>query len=112
MGNIRGMKASPLYFKYSENSFFFLDEWINRSVQVLNEMDTNFDHEVLFGVFDSCQNITSYGVFPPTYCVWPQQVDENTVIEMGLSDVPDKIEVLKKMGIDGDLLKMQTVGIL
>jgi hypothetical protein len=112
MGNLRGMKASPLYFSYNERSMFFIDEWINRSARVLSEMDTNFDHEVLFGIFDTCKQMVSYGVFPPTYCVWPQQVNEHTVIEKGLSDVPDKIEVLKKMGIDGDLLKMQTVGIL
>ena len=110
--DIRGMKASPLYFNYNEKAMFFLDEWINRSEQVLSEMDVNFDHEVLFGVVASCSEAVTYGVFPPTYCVWPQQVDENTVIEMGMSDVPDKIEVLKKMGIDGDLLAIQTVGIL
>ena len=110
--DIRGMKASPLYFNYNEKSMFFLDEWINRSEQVLSEMDVNFDHEVLFEVVASCSEVVTYGVFPPTYCVWPQQVDENTVIEMGMSDVPDKIEVLKKMGIDGDLLAIQTVGIL
>ena len=53
-----------------------------------------------------------YGVFPPEYCVWPGQSNEDTVIEMGLSDISDKIEVLKKMGIDGDLLAIQTIGIL
>jgi|TARA_X000001388_G_scaffold72541_1_gene63322 hypothetical protein len=110
--NLNGMKASPLYFNYTEKAFFFLDEWINRSEQVLLEMDVNFDHEVLFGVFASCGEVVKYGVFPPTYCVWPQDVNEHTVIEMGMSDVPDKIEVLKKMGIDGNLLAIQTVGIL
>tara|TARA_R110000851_G_scaffold29440_1_gene81028 strand:+ start:573 stop:1205 length:633 start_codon:yes stop_codon:yes gene_type:complete len=110
--DLRGMKASPLYFNYTDGALFFLDEWINRSEQVLLEMDVNFDHEVLFGIFGSCQEMVKYGVFPPTYCVWPQDVNEHTVIEMGMSDVPDKIEVLKKMGIDGNLLAIQTVGIL
>ena len=90
----------------------FLDEWINRSEQVLLEMDVNFDHEVLFGVVGSLMSSMKFGVFPPTYCVWPQDVNEHTVIEMGMSDVPDKIEVLKQMGISGDLLAIQTVGIL
>tara|TARA_Y100000385_G_C13087580_1_gene637157 strand:- start:864 stop:1496 length:633 start_codon:yes stop_codon:yes gene_type:complete len=110
--NIAGMKASPLYFNYSSNAMVFLDEWINRSEQVLLEMDVNFDHEVLFGVVGSLMSSMKFGVFPPTYCVWPQDVNEHTVIEMGMSDVPDKIEVLKQMGISGDLLAIQTVGIL
>lgn len=109
---IRGMKASPLYFQYNDNSLFFIDEWISRSNEVLNTMDTHFDHEVLFGVVASCQEKVQYGIFPPTYCVWPQNTDEHTVIEMGLSDVPDKVEVLRKMGINEDLIKMQSVGIL
>lgn len=112
MPNIRGMKASPLYFRYSQNAFLFLDEWITKSDEILNSMDTNFDHEVLFGVVASLQSTVHYGVFPPTYCVWPQHTDGNTVIEMGLSDVPDKIDVLRKMGINEDLIKMQSVGIL
>jgi len=110
--NIAGMKASPLYFNYSSNAMVFLDEWINRSEKVLLEMDVNFDHEVLFGVVGSLMSSMKFGVFPPTYCVWPQDVNEHTVIEMGMSDVPDKIEVLKQMGISGDLLAIQTVGIL
>jgi hypothetical protein len=110
--NINGMKASPLYFNYTEQAMFFLDEWINRSEQVLVEMDVNFDHEVLFGVFGSRSEVAKYGMFPSTYCMWPQDVNEHTVIEMGMSDVPDKIEVLKRMGIDGHLLAIQTVGIL
>jgi len=112
MPNVRGMKASPLYFNYNEKAMFFLDEWINRSEQILHGMETNFDHEVLFGVVDTCQQMVSYGVFPPTYCVWPQNTDEHTVIEMGLSDVPDKIDVLRKMGIREELIKMQSVGIV
>ena len=110
--NIAGMKASPLYFSTSESSRFFLDEWINRCDIVLNEMKINFDHEVLFGVVQSCIENTRFGILPPEYCVWPHEVNENTVIEMGLSDAKDKIELLKEMGIAGELLKIQTVGIL
>ena len=80
---------------------------------IIIAINSSFLYLLKINLFDQILNgMVSYGVFPPTYCVWPQQVNEHTVIEMGLSDVPDKIEVLKKMGIDGDLLKMQTVGIL
>lgn len=109
---LAGMKASPLYFSYNEIVKTFLDEWINISAQVLEQMNVNFDHEILFGMLDRHKENCIYGVFPPTYCVWPGHSNEHTIIEMGLSDVPDKIEVLKEMGITGDLLQAQTVGII
>jgi len=110
--SLAGMKASPLYFANNEISKSFLGEWIHIASEVLKQMDVNFDHEILFGMFERHKEDCMYGVFPPTYCVWPGHSNEHTVIEMGLSDVPDKVEVLKKMGIDGDLLNAQTTGIL
>jgi hypothetical protein len=110
--NLTGMKASPLYFNYNELSKLFLEDWIQVCTDVLENMDINFDHESLFGMVAKHSDTMQYGVFPPEYCVWPGQSNEDTVIEMGLSDISDKIEVLKKMGIEGDLLAIQTIGIL
>lgn len=110
--NLMGMKASPLYFNYNELSKVFLEDWISVCNQTLENMDVNFDHESLFSIVDKYKETMKYGVFPGTYCQWPQDVNEHTVIEMGMSDVADKVEVLKKMGIDGNLLAIQTLGIL
>lgn len=110
--HLGGMKASPLYFNTNELSKVFLEDWISVCNQTLENMDVNFDHESLFSIVDKYKETVRYGVFPETYCQWPQDVNEHTVIEMGMSDVADKVEVLKKMGIDGNLLAIQTVGIL
>jgi hypothetical protein len=45
------------------------------------------------------------------YCTWPGTVTEDTVIEMGLSDVESKKDSLRKMGFDEDKIEWQSVGL-
>lgn len=107
-----GIKASPIVFNYNEKSVYFLKSWINESAKVSALEDRYFDHETLFKVIHEKSDTIEYGLFDGIYCVWPGYTDEQTVIEMGLSDVDSKIDGLRKMGVDEELIKWQTTGIL
>jgi hypothetical protein len=44
------------------------------------------------------------------YCQWPGAQTANTVLMMGLSDMPSKKEVLKSMGYNDELIEWQSPG--
>jgi hypothetical protein len=44
------------------------------------------------------------------YCEWPGKQSNSTVFMMGLSDMPSKKEVLKKMGYTDQLIEWQSPG--
>ena len=54
---------------------------------------------------------TNIGLLGYEYCTWPGNTNENTVIEMGLSDVESKKESLRKMGFDESKIEWQSVGL-
>ena len=107
-----GIKASPIVFNYNETSVYFLKTWIRECARVRAVEDKYFDHETLFKVISDTRDSVKFGLFDGTYCVWPGFTDENTVIEMGLSDVDSKIKGLRIMGFEEELIKWQTTGIL
>jgi hypothetical protein len=106
------IKASPLYFNYSDSSISFLDEWIKRCKKAQSNGENVFDHEVLFTMQHWLRehNVGHNIVVNSRYCVWPGTSDENTIIEMGLSDNEQKRNILRGMNINEDKINWQCRG--
>ena len=51
-----------------------------------------------------------YTILGEEYCQWPGAYTANTVLMMGLSDMPSKKEVLKNMGYTDELIEWQSPG--
>ena len=47
-GNLTGMKASPLYFGYTDKSKQFINSWIETTKDIVENKVGIFDHEPLF----------------------------------------------------------------
>lgn len=106
-----GIKASPIWFKNNERSYDFLLHWKNAIDNSREQNHENFDHEVLFKTVAETTSYCKFGLLGYEYCTWPGTVNENTVIEMGLSDVESKKDSLRKMGFDEDKIEWQSVGL-
>lgn len=108
----RGIKASPLYFNYSTESIRFLEEWIDRCNKPQPHNKQFFDHEVLFTMEQWMkENGIKYNVIVDArYCVWGGSADENTIMEMGLSDNEQKRNILRGMNISESKIDWQCRG--
>ena len=108
--DIGGCKASPIIIKNNYKGKRFLEQWCN-NIDSSREMNYEcFDHEVLFHAIQTAANYSTIAFLNETYCTWPGQENDNTVILMGLSDNESKKESLKKMGICDKLIEHQSIG--
>jgi len=110
MSDIRGIKASPLFFNNTENAKNFLCQWVEAIEHNLKGDIELFDHEPLFGIIQEFLPHINIKFVGPDYCAWPGQETESTVMIMGLSDVDSKKESLRKMGMTEDVIEWQSVG--
>ena len=96
-----GIRASPLYLNNTDNTMHFLDEWIRRCRKALQDGEQVFDHEVLFTMekWIKVQNMSYKIIIDPRYITWPGESNENTIIEIGMSDNEQKRETLKQLGV-------------
>lgn len=46
-GNIEGVKASPVFFNYTQNSILFLQRWKEECIKAINEGRTELDHDII-----------------------------------------------------------------
>jgi len=106
-----GIKASPIWFKNNKKSLDFLLQWKTAIDNSREQKHENFDHEVLFQTVADTTGYCKFGLLGYEYCTWPGNTNENTVIEMGLSDVESKKESLRKMGFDESKIEWQSVGL-
>ena len=97
----QGIRASPLYLNNTDNTIYFLDEWIRRCRKANENNEQVFDHEVLFTMKDwlKVQNMSFKIVADTRYCNWPGDANEDTIIEIGMSDNEQKRETLKHLGV-------------
>ena len=97
----QGIRASPLYLNNTDNTIYFLDEWIRRCREANENNEQVFDHEVLFTMKNwlKVQNMSFTIVADTRYCNWPGDANENTIIEIGMSDNEQKRETLKHLGV-------------
>ena len=109
-GDLGGCKASPIIIKNNYKSKRFLEQWAD-NVNISREGNHEcFDHEVLFHAIQTAASYSTIAFLNETYCTWPGQENENTVILMGLSDNESKKDSLKKMGMCDKVIEHQTVG--
>lgn len=109
--NLIKVKASPLWFNFNSETLEFLKTWINKSEHAKNIGANIFDHETFIGCLSEyIQQKKKIGILDESFCTWPGKQDENTVLMMGLSDMPSKKEVLKQMGYNDELIEWQSPG--
>jgi len=46
-GDIEGIKATPIYLNYTQNSINFLKRWNEECLKALNEQRTELDHDII-----------------------------------------------------------------
>jgi len=112
-GQISGAKASPVCCNNTQGARTFLEEWIHNTHLVLEHNVNSFDHEVLFPLLKKYNYQNSpikIAYLPPTYCVWPGDTNNDSIITMGLADGESKKDGLRKMGMNESLIEWQSTG--
>ena len=105
-------KASPIYFAYNEKVFEFLTAWI-RLADELDRSEKWFDHEALLSIvstFGSNMEL-SVKLMNSTFCTWPGQENESSIIVMGLSDAESKKIKLRELGFNEEQIQWQSPGL-
>jgi hypothetical protein len=111
-GDPLDLQSSPLFFGYTSGARELLAAWRESAEHLLVSERTAFDHEALLAVFPRLTGQLDIRVLGPEYCAWPGRRQANTVIEMGLTDDPEKAEVLRAMGHSEALITLETPGLL
>lgn len=104
------IKASPLWFNYTAETLQFVRDWIMQCDHVLATQGKVFDHETFLGCLFNYVKNKKIAILDSSYCAWPGQQNENTVLMMGLSDSPSKKGALKEMGYDDSTINWQSPG--
>jgi len=111
---INKVKASPIYFNYTDIVLEFLQYWITMTEQV-NQLDIPvFDHELLiYKVIPEYYNKMRIYRLNREYAIWPGTslgTDETPRITMGLADGDSKRKGLENMGVSSEDIDFQLIG--
>jgi hypothetical protein len=109
-GSLTGMKASPIYFGYTDKSKQFIKSWIETTKDIIENQVGVFDHEPLFSLIPMFNKEMDIRAVGPEYCIWPGYTNENTYVTMGLADSETKKESLRSLGMSEDLIEWQSPG--
>lgn len=107
---LRQIKASPLWFNYNSETLEFIQMWIKQCDVVRQTQSNLFDHETFIACMTNYIKEKKIAILNRDYCEWPGKQSNSTVFMMGLSDMPSKKEVLKKMGYTDQLIEWQSPG--
>lgn len=108
--NLVQVKASPLWFNFNSDTLDFVREWIRQCENVRKVGSKIFDHETFLHCLFQYVRGKKIGILDKSYCAWPGEQDNNTVLMMGLSDTPSKKESLKHLGYNEELIEWQSPG--
>jgi hypothetical protein len=92
-------KASPIFCNYNEKIIAFLQTWIDRCKESIEQGEHFFDHEILLiRVLPKIKDI-KIGVLPINYCVWPNKCPPGIepYITMGIADGKSKENNLRQL---------------
>ena len=110
VNNLVRIKASPIWFNYNVDTLQFVKTWIDECQKVKAAKGNLFDHETFLHCLGKYLKEKKIAILGEEYCQWPGAYTANTVLMMGLSDMPSKKEVLKNMGYTDELIEWQSPG--
>lgn len=113
--NVLTPKASPIYLTYSDIVIEFLNFWIEKCNENLENPDLKmFDHEILMWrvlpIYIPKMRVGALGI---NYAIWPgTTIPEGLtpMITMGIADGESKEKSLREMGLPEHIVKYNLVG--
>jgi hypothetical protein len=112
-------KASPIWLSQSENSYNFINKWIDKCNYYLKYDKKFFDHEIMLEVLEEV-NIAK-AILNYNFCVFPETIRDpskeilrergfDPVITMGISDGISKRNGLRDMGQPEEMIQANSSG--